>query len=519
MLDQSLLARLNTPDALAILARLQRGIEKESLRVQPDRKLALTPHPAAFGAAMSHDRITTDFSEALLELITPVYTDIDTCLAELRDIHRFVYQNLDGELLWTASMPCVLGGNEDIPLAQYGSSNTARMKTAYRRGLGYRYGRKMQTIAGIHYNFSLPQALWPLLAEGADQDLITARYFALIRNFRRWSWLLIYLFGASPAVCGSFLSGQKHHLQRFDDHTLFLPHATSLRMGDLGYQSNAQKSLKVCYNLLDTYISTLKGAITTPHPDYENIGVEVDGVYRQLNSSLLQIENEFYSPIRPKRVTRSGETPLGALRERGVEYVEVRCIDVNPFEPLGISSGQVRLIDAFLLYCLLADSPPCNDAVYREIGDNQRLVVNRGREPGLQLMDQGKSRTLADWASELLDGIAQTAELLDRARSSEGYSAAVTEARASVADPDLTPSAKILAGMREQDLHFPAFVMQQAEQHRDTLTGETLSADKQTQFAGMAKRSVEARQAVESEQQHQPFAEYLAEFYAQYDSL
>jgi glutamate--cysteine ligase len=206
-----------------LLRGIGRGIEKESLRVTSDGTLAQTPHPPALGAALTHDRITTDYSESLLEFITPVSRDIDGTLNTLEDIHSFVYRHLDRELLWSSSMPCIVAGDAGIPVARYGSSNVGRMKTVYRNGLGHRYGRLMQAIAGVHYNFSMPEAYWQAAhgSEGSDlslQDYITSRYLDLIRNFHRWSWLLIYLFGASPAVCASFMRGRgQHPLQPFDE--------------------------------------------------------------------------------------------------------------------------------------------------------------------------------------------------------------------------------------------------------------------------------------------------------------
>ena len=229
------------------LRGLRRGIEKESLRVSPDGALSPNPHPSALGSTLMHPHITTDFSEAQLELITGVHTSVEACLAELEDIHRFVYHNLDDEMLWPSSMPCLMGNDNDVPIGQYGHSNIGQAKTVYRRGLGLRYGRLMQTISGIHYNFSAPDALWERV-DITSQAAVTDAYFGLIRNFRRWSWLLIYLFGASPAVCKSFTRNLAHNLQTHDEGSQFLPYATSLRMGPLGYQSSAQSALHISYN-------------------------------------------------------------------------------------------------------------------------------------------------------------------------------------------------------------------------------------------------------------------------------
>ncbi|HEY6131092.1 MAG TPA: glutamate--cysteine ligase, partial [Halioglobus sp.] len=332
---QKQLQALAQPETRGVLTSINRGIERECLRVTAEGKLAQTPHPIGLGSALTHDSITTDYSEALLEFITPVSTSIEECLQQLEDIHGFVYQQLGDEILWSASMPCIVAGDASIPVAQYGSSNVGRMKTVYRYGLGHRYGRLMQAIAGIHYNFSMPESYWDLAWQqdgrpGQKTDYITTRYLGLIRNFRRYSWLLIYLFGASPAVCASFLRGRDNHgLQPFDPEaaSLFLPYGTALRMGGLGYNSDAQKHLNICYNSLDNYVQTLSSAIMQSHPPYRDIPSGLDGNYQQLNDGLLQIENEFYSPIRPKRVVDAGEAPLCALVRAGIEYIEVRCVD------------------------------------------------------------------------------------------------------------------------------------------------------------------------------------------------
>ena len=330
-------------------------------------------------------------------------------------------------------------------------------------GLSYRYGRLMQTISGIHYNFSVPEALMSALARdrAADADFATERYFALIRNFRRYSWLLIYLFGASPAVCKSFVRGSEEdraapatRLEVWDEGTLHLPHATSLRMGRLGYQSDAQSSLHISYNGLPQYAATMRDALTKPYPPFEAIGVLVDGEYRQLSTALLQIENEFYGTIRPKRRVRSGERPLDALHDRGVEYVEVRCMDLDPLQPLGIDAVTCRFLDVFLLYCLLAESPPDSRRESETMLANQTAIVERGREPGLTLAAENGRVSAARWASELLDHCAEVAVEIDAVTGNDDHAAAVAEQRHKILTPSATPSARVLASLRELELPF-----------------------------------------------------------------
>ncbi len=499
-IDPALLDALR--DRPASLQEIQRGIEKESLRVTPDGSLSDRPHPKTLGSALTHPNITTDFSEAQLELITEVHQSPEATLAQLEGVHRFVYQNLDGELLWSASMPCVLGADEDIPVGTYGNSNIARAKTIYRLGLGNRYGRLMQTISGIHYNFSVPDAFWKVLADrtGAEpsQDFITEAYFGLIRNFRRFSWLLIYLFGSSPAICKSFVKNQPHELASFDEGSLYLPHATSLRMGRLGYQSDAQRSLHISYNGLEQYAASMHTALTRPYPPYEAIGVKVDGEYRQLNAALLQIENEFYGTIRPKRRIISGERPLNALRSRGVEYVEVRCLDLNPFLHLGIDTVAIRFIDTFLLYCLLADSPEDSERESELMGRNQLAVVERGREPALELEQLQSTVTRDAWAEDVLEACRPLAELLDDATGSDLYRHALTEQTGKIRQPSLTPSARVLAVMQTQGIPFFRFAMNQSIAHKGYFDEHPMRGEQLAEHQATSEQSLARQQEIEA---------------------
>ena len=472
------------------LRGIRRGIEKESLRAQPSGALALTPHPAALGSALTHPHITTDYSESLLELITGVHAGVDDCLAELTRVHQFVYRTLAAagdERLWVGSMPCGLPTDETIPLARYGSSNVGRAKSVYRMGLGHRYGRRMQTIAGIHYNWSLPGL--------SNQD-----HFGLIRNFRRRSFLLLLLFGASPAACRTFVDGRDHGLQALTNGTRFLPHATSLRMGRLGYKSDAQSALAVSYNSLDSYAESLQEALSRPYPDYERLGVQgPGGDYNQLATTLLQIENEFYGTIRPKRVIQAGERPLHALRTRGVEYIEVRCMDLDPFEPVGIAAQTLRFLDVFLLHCLLSESPPDTRDEIAALGRNQNLTAAQGREPGLMLEREGRGMPIADWAAELLSESEPVARALDAAQGSTDYSAALDAAERSLRTPDTLPSARVLSTMaRDFGSSYTAFMCAQGEQIRNGLLALAWNGELQSQFEAMSERSNRAREAIEA---------------------
>ncbi|MDG1819499.1 MAG: glutamate--cysteine ligase [Porticoccaceae bacterium] len=509
----------------SLLANIVRGIEKESLRVEPNGQLAKTPHPKALGSALTHPSITTDYSEALLEFITAPSASIDQVISELEEIHRYTYENIDDELLWVNSMPCQLGEDSSIPVGEYGSSNIGQMKTVYRLGLGHRYGRLMQTIAGIHYNFSVPDSLWLKLQadEGNQQslqDYKTDGYFALIRNFRRYFWLLLYLFGAAPAVCKSFVRNREHDLQPVgnDSHSLYKPNATSLRMGNLGYQSDAQSSLIVCYNDIAQYTRTLKGALETPYKHYEHLGLkDSQGNYQQLTTNLLQIENEFYSPIRPKRTAASGETPLEALHNKGVEYIEVRCVDLNPLAACGIDKKTIRFLDTFLLFCLLKESPKTNNNEYQQITENQRRTVADGRNSDLELVDGDQSRKLVEWGQALVAEMQPVATLLDKANNSAEYQSTLATMGERLQNSSLTPAAILLSEMQENNETYYRMAMRKAVEHREYFRGETLAPEVIEKYQLLAEQSQLEQQQIEASDSVS-FDDFLAAYYHR-DSL
>jgi glutamate--cysteine ligase len=470
-----------------------------------------------FGSALTHPHITTDFSESQLELITGVHADVEQCLAQLTEIHQIVYRNIGDELLWCTSMPCGLPADDDIPIGQYGRSNLGRAKTVYRQGLAHRYGRRMQTISGVHYNFSMPESAWPVLQRADGQGgpasaYQTDAYFHLIRNFKRHSWLLLYLFGASPTVCRSFVAGRKHRLQELSPGTLFLPGATSLRMGPLGYQSDAQASLAVSFNSLKSYANSLNRALTKPYPPYEAIGLREGDGYRQLATTLLQIENEFYGTIRPKPHFYSGERPLYALGERGVEYIEERSMDNDPFSPIGIAAATIRFLDIFLLHCLLSDSPPDSPEEIAAIARNQHRVAESGREPGLRLERKGQELALAEWGRGLVGEYEPIAAALDDAHRSSAYASALSAAGAALADPACTPSARMLAEMGQTyDDSYVGFALARSAAHRRTLLDLPLAAEVEARYARMAADALAAQRRIEAADRV-PFETYRQEY-------
>ena len=514
-------AQLLTSDIRKVLRGRKVGLEKESLRVAVGGSIAQTPHPVALGSALTHPSITTDYSEALMEFVTPPFHHFCDTLQFLDDTHRYVYSKLDNEILWASSMPCVVEGDASIPIAQYGSSNAAQMKSAYRRGLGHRYGRMMQAIAGVHFNYSYPDEFWQLYQsilgdERDSQSFISESYIGMVRNLQRNGWLVPYLFGASPAICASFLGAQPTSLEKWFKYSYYAPYATSLRVGDIGYQNSKEgdAGIKVNYNSLQGYVDSLTHAISTPYPEYEEIPLIRNGEWQQLNTNILQIENEYYSSVRPKQILQGEEKPSLALARRGVAYIELRSLDVNAYEPLGISEEQMRFLESFLLFNLLSPSDPYTDAELIEIKHNINAVAQRGRDPQLKLRRAGGEILLRDWANEIFEQMSAGCELLDKDVDGFTYRSALQQQRAKITDPDLTPSARMLAEMAENKEEFYHFALRMSQQHQQWFAERPLDAGKLSSFEAAARASIEKQREIEQADDI-PFSTFLQNYFAQ----
>ncbi len=512
-MDASLESRLQHIFGSAGQIHLDHGIEKEALRISRDGYLSRKPHPAELGAALTHESITTDFSEAQLEFVTRVHTSIDDCLLELDDIHRFVYGIIESERLWPASMPCMLRGESSIPIADYGNSNVGKVKSIYRTGLAYRYGRYMQSISGLHYNFSIPDSLWQLRAESeGESDSREFRdngYMSLIRNFRRLAWLPIYLFGSSPAVCGSFISTADHGLSELDGESFYLPYATSLRMGPLGYQSTAQASHYISYNSLADYLHDMIAALSRPYEAYEKIGTQTPaGEYKQLSTALLQIEAESYGTIRPKPLSQSGLRPIVSLSRNGVEYLEVRCLDLNPFLRTGIDGATARFLDAMLIYCWLMPSASDTPTTWQEIQENQLATVQKGRDPAVFLSLDGQKRELRTWALDVLADIKRVCETLDTLSGTTAHRLSWENQQHKILDPDATPSAQILARMKGSRLSYYRLIDSLADQHQREFLENPLNRNRVARFEEMTRSSLRRQEELEKSET-QSFEQHL----------
>jgi len=513
------IATFSLASNLSSLTGFGRGIEREALRVLSEGRLSEKPHHYNLGSALTNPYITTDYSEALLEFITPVSHTPEEVISQLQDIQKFTLSQLNGELLWPMSMPCFVEDADKIPLAQYGTSNVGTMKTVYRQGLKNRYGSMMQVISGIHFNFSFPQNFWKTLQDANNNtdnidEYISDRYFSVLRNYKRFCWLIPYLYGSSPAICPSFLEGKTQNLpfKKSAKGYLYLEHATSLRMSDLGYTNNEQASLQICYNSLEGYLDGVKKAINLPSATFEKIGNKVAGEYQQLNSNVLQIENELYAPIRPKQVAKSGEKPSQALQNRGVEYIEVRALDVNPFVDTGISLEQVYFLDIFLSYCALKDHSNLDCSIQKGYEENMDEVVIRGRDPSLRLCDHGDQKSVKQWGLEIFVEMEEVANLLDKANGTSKYQQVLNDEKSKLIDVSLTPSAQILDLVVNKEGSLTGTALEMASNYRDTLLKQDYKEFDLHHFEDSVITSHQAQLNIEQSDSVN-FDQFLAEYF------
>ncbi|CAH9064865.1 Glutamate--cysteine ligase [Pseudoalteromonas sp. CIP111854] len=517
---QTTLAALSVPQHKYAIKGIKRGIEREALRINKNGTIAKTPHPEETGHPLTHSSITTDFSESLLEFITPASDDPEQTLSQLRDLQKFTVSKMGDELLWPVSMPCFINDENDIALAQFGDSNVGKMKTLYRQGLKNRYGSMMQAIAGVHFNISYPESLWQSLAQLQSntqplQHFISDKYLGLIRNFKRELWLISYLFGSSPALCSSFLQGKESHLpfKKLGKGTLYLEYGTALRLGDLGYTNSAQSSLKVTYNSLDDYIGGLREAIRCHSDLYGQLDDYTSAAPKQLNKNILQIENEFYSPIRPKRNALSGEPPTHALERGGIEYIEIRALDVNPFVDTGISLEQINFLDVFLTYCLLKPSPMMHWDEQKVSQDNLTTVVNQGRDPQVKLQQHDEQVLLSQWAADIFAELAGVASWMDEAQQSNKYSDTIQALSSWVTQPEKTFSGRLVAQLKSQQQDCGIMALHLAENYKASYLNINYQQYSEQALNGVAEQSQQAAKSIKQSDE-KDFVAFLDDYFA-----
>ena len=516
---QLTLEKLEQSGALEELRFINRGIEKESLRILSSGELSKKPHPKSLGSALTNPYITTDFSEALLELITPTFNDAQSCLNFLNDLHAFVYNNIGDEILWPCSMPCPVDASEDIPIGNYGMSNSGMIKTIYRRGLSKRYGSMMQTIAGIHYNFSFSDKFFNIILSlgkcDNEKELKNEVYLHVARNFKRFGWLYFFLYGASPAVCDSFVGKTEHNLDSLPGGGLYKATSTSLRMGDLGYISKAQDELNISYNNLKDYCFDLENALTTPYKKYQEIGEFTNNDRVQLNTSVIQIENEYYSTVRPKRVCPTGERPINVLRAKGIDYLELRCVDLDPFSPVGIQREQLDFMDTLLMYCLLNESPPIEDKEIEVIKKNHENIINNGRDKNQPIVFHGREDSAINFAKEILFDLKKISTIAGEVvfkDTTNNWLESTNLQIKKLENLDETLSSKILNDLLKNNKSFKEFGLKLATQHSHHFKVEHGYENKF--FKEAAKESITEQKIIESRDEPD-FETFLKNYFSQ----
>ncbi len=492
--------------------KLLRGVERETLRVTKDGQISQKDHPAKLGSALTNRYVTTDYSEALLEFVTPTFERPEEIFKFLEDVHGYTYKEIDSELLWPLSMPPKIK-EEEIRIAEFGPSNMGRLKHLYRVGLKNRYGSLMQVISGIHYNFSASNDFFRVLMniDGIESDskskLIDYKnncYLSLIRNVQRYSPIITYLFGASPAMAANLLNNRPTELKDLSNDTIYSPFATSLRMSDLGYQNDGQKHLKVCYNHLNNYIRDLQGAMTTPHDNWKKYknGVE------QISDAFLQIENEYYNIIRPKPILYKGERPTIALKRRGIEYVELRMLDNNPLSPVGLDIDQLYFLDIFTLFCLLEKSHKCAPSECLQIQKNYRAVAYFGRSDELLL---SKGDSFKDWMTMVYLRFLGVATLLDQIYETKNYVKAFNKYKGWIEDQSLTLSSSILKCIEKHDNSLQKFGKHRADEIKKEFQKKEYNVNI---FENEAQASLEELASINS-QKSIPFDEFVQRYVTQ----
>ncbi len=426
-INQSYLRWIRDNHLEGLLFRGIFGIEKEHVRVTEEGKLTLTPHPHALGDKYTHPYITTDFSESQVEIITPPLEGVEAAYSMLQNLHNIVTLNIGDEYLWPQSTPPILPDEKDIPIAEFGDSQDRRLQKEYREELAKRYGKKKQMISGIHLNFSFPDPLLQTLFQqfGSGESFVEFRtnlYLKLMRHTIRYSWLLIKLFGSSPVFHESYSRYCKAKKS-----------GTSIRNGRCGYGN--KRDIYIPMHNLDEYISEVRKLVA---------------------QSELTSHKELYTLIRPKN--RCGD--FNRLLETGIEYVELRLIDINPLFPFGISKEDLYFIHSFFLLMVLLDEEPMTEELYYEEMKNNRSVADYGRDESSEIMIQGVTHATRSAALGVLEQLKGVASMSKDSHYQESVEAFIGR----VEYPDQLYSHIIYEELGEDD--FISYHMKKAREYR-----------------------------------------------------
>ena len=351
------------------------GFEKESQRVHADGSVVTTPHPKSFGSRSYHPYIQTDFAESQLELITPPNKKVEDSLRWLSAIHEVVLRSLpDDEYIFPLSMPAGLPPAEKIKVAQLDDP----ADVAYREHLVKSYGTYKQMVSGIHYNFQLDADLIQTLfkAQSEYQSAVEFQndlYLKMAKNFLRYQWILLYLLSATPIVDKNYFKGGISPLTPNQ-------YVRSLRSSQYGYV-NAPEII-VSYDSVEKYVETLEHWVT---------------------EGKLIAEKEFYSNVRLRGAKKARE-----FLDNGIQYLEFRLFDLNPFEPYGINLEDAKFIHHFILLMIWMDETADQQAV--ELGKS-RLAEVAWEDPRSQTAYRAEGETILNQLLIMLEQIGAEAEI------------------------------------------------------------------------------------------------------------
>ena len=493
------LAKFQDSGSLSYLLQGRKGIEKENLRVDKNGKLSQKSTPKEFGSALTHSYITKDFAEAMSELVTPPYSSLSDLFGFLKNLHSYSYRCLKSESFWVASMPGDSIEDMSIQIAQFGKSNKAKLKETYRKGLRLRYGEKMQMISGMHFNYSFHPKVWQQLGAGFNKK--NAVLFGVARNFLRYQWLLTYLLGASPIADKKIPIANRYYQSK--EFTF----ATSLRQ--VGYRN--KENVSVSYNNLEEYLLDLSKITNKKEASFEKIGLKNGENYLQLNGNRIQIENEFYAPIRPKSEQIDSKRPLFCLQKNGVDYFELRCLDLQPLSPLGLEIEQACFLELMFLFCLLLPSPPLEKLEWQELNYNQEIVCLRGRAAKLLLQRNGKKQPLKSWGEEIFACLKEFIDFLANTKGAGFYGTALLQQQKILEDPAKTPAARILAEMEEKNLSYHSYILEKSEEHKSYFLKQPLKKEFLELMLQKKKSSLQETAAIEKKDKIS-FAEFLKDY-------
>ncbi|WP_455644764.1 bifunctional glutamate--cysteine ligase GshA/glutathione synthetase GshB [Methanosphaera sp.] len=360
------------------------GLEKEGLRITSNGKLALTPHPEIFGKKLENPYITTDFSESQVEIVTPTFHSIDEAYHYLSFIVDIVNTNIsDDEYIWNSSLPCIIPPSDKIPLAKYSNSDNGKQAEIYRKNLAKKYGTKKQLISGIHYNFSFTEETIKKLHENYHKNIEYKEfknqlYLKIVRNYLRYKWLIIYLTGASVGAHETFTTECTKLMNKTDEkNSFYSTEGPSFRNASCGYK-----------NLLPLY------------PRYDSINNFISDVNSFIEDGSLSEAKELYTQIRLKPKDR--DDVLKSLKQDGILYIEIRTVDINPFDKCGITKLDMNFIHLFIIYLLITDETDYPnwqaDGVI-----NEELTAQSGYRTDTKLIKDGEKITIKEWATEILE--------------------------------------------------------------------------------------------------------------------